>query len=270
MSNHSITFGVSSCPPPFIWVKKKRLSQHIHRHTSGGVQLFFLSVDREEKSGKVACTTIMEDALLSGEEEGGASGLPKNTKVIITGNNRTKSFLIGLHAVVKNTAGVRGWHWLVLPNGLEVKLQRNALSVIELPNEQEEDKLAEFASSDNNSSSMDLVSDDFQKIRKPKIRPRVLVGSSRMNHGSQVQSTDSNIHSQGMLKVDLSKLETSALWRYWKHFNLVDVSPNPSKDQLIGAVERHFISQQLDEFQVISGFVQAAKRLKTVCSQIHS
>ncbi|KAH9317383.1 hypothetical protein KI387_019152, partial [Taxus chinensis] len=131
----------------------------------------------------------------------------------------------------------------VLPNGLEVKLQRNALSVIELPTEREEDKQSEFLSSDNNSSSLDLVSDDFQKIQKPKSRPRVLGGSNGMDCGSQVQSTTSNIHSQGMLKVDLSKLETSALWRYWKHFNLVDVGPNSSKDQLVGAVERHFISQ---------------------------
>nr|GMD79650.1 Histone deacetylase complex subunit SAP30/SAP30-like [Ipomoea batatas] len=66
-------------------------------------------------------------------------------------------------------------------------------------------------------------------------------------------------------KVDLSKLEMTALWRYLQHFNLVDAIPNPSKEQLIDVVQRHFMSQQLDELQVIVGFVQAAKRLKTVC-----
>ncbi|XP_059290685.1 uncharacterized protein LOC132044215 isoform X2 [Lycium ferocissimum] len=64
--------------------------------------------------------------------------------------------------------------------------------------------------------------------------------------------------------VDLSKLEMAALWRYWQHFNLMDAIPNPSKEQLIDVVKRHFTSQQLDELQVIVGFVQAAKRLKTL------
>jgi hypothetical protein len=43
----------------------------------------------------------------------------------------------------------------------------------------------------------------------------------------------------------------------------VEVGPNSSKQQLLDAVGRHFMSQQeLDEFQVITGFMQAAKRLK--------
>lgn len=64
-------------------------------------------------------------------------------------------------------------------------------------------------------------------------------------------------------RVDLSKLETAALKRYRRHFKLVEVGPNSSKEQLLGAVCRHFTKQQqLDERQVIAGFVQAAKRLK--------
>ncbi|KAL0369046.1 UNVERIFIED_CONTAM: hypothetical protein Scaly_1123500 [Sesamum calycinum] len=79
------------------------------------------------------------------------------------------------------------------------------------------------------------------------------------------QSKDSVSTQKGSAKVDLSKLEMTALWRYLLHFNLVDSVPNPSKEQLIDVVQRHFVSQQLDESQVIAGFVQAAKRLKTVC-----
>lgn len=75
--------------------------------------------------------------------------------------------------------------------------------------------------------------------------------------------------------------------------------PNPSKEQLVDVVQRHFMSQvpsnysgflistlllvskillseaeyiffsmfvqQMDELQVIMGFVKAAKRLKTMC-----
>jgi len=67
----------------------------------------------------------------SGEEE--LTVLPRHTKVVVTGNNRTKSVLVGLRGVVKKAVGLGGWHWLVLTNGEEVKLQRNALSVIEPP-----------------------------------------------------------------------------------------------------------------------------------------
>lgn len=40
--------------------------------------------------------------------------LPRHTKVIVTGNNRTKSVLVGLQGVVKKAVGLGGWHWLVL------------------------------------------------------------------------------------------------------------------------------------------------------------
>nr|DAD40638.1 TPA_asm: hypothetical protein HUJ06_014961 [Nelumbo nucifera] len=73
----------------------------------------------------------------SSEEE--LSVLPRHTKVVVTGNNRTKSVLVGLQGVVKKAVGLGGWHWLVLTNGIEVKLQRNALSVIEAPTGHEDD-----------------------------------------------------------------------------------------------------------------------------------
>lgn len=48
----------------------------------------------------------------SGDEE--LSVLPRHTKVIVTGNNRTKSVLVGLQGVVKKAVGLGGWHWLVI------------------------------------------------------------------------------------------------------------------------------------------------------------
>ncbi|KAF8104213.1 hypothetical protein N665_0176s0024 [Sinapis alba] len=45
----------------------------------------------------------------------------------------------------------------------------------------------------------------------------------------------------------------------------INAIPNPSKEQLIDIVQRHFMSQQMDELQVIMGFVQAAKRMKRAC-----
>ncbi|KAK9216672.1 hypothetical protein WN944_008682 [Citrus x changshan-huyou] len=201
----------------------------------------------------------------SSEEE--LSVLPRHTKVVVTGNNRTKSVLVGLQGVVKKAVGLGGWHWLVLTNGIEVKLQRNALSVIEAPTGNEEDDDLEFDNVPWNIS--DMASDDTQKSHRSKLRTHKSTGSSHKTT-SRSLSCDSqskgSISTPGSMKVDLSKLEMGALWRYWRHFNLVDAIPNPSREQLIDVVQRHFMSQQMDELQVIVGFVQAAKRLKTLRS----
>uniref|UniRef100_A0A6M2EDL3 Histone deacetylase complex subunit SAP30 Sin3 binding domain-containing protein n=1 Tax=Populus davidiana TaxID=266767 RepID=A0A6M2EDL3_9ROSI len=205
----------------------------------------------------------------SSEEE--LSVLPRHTKVVVTGNNRTKSVLVGLQGVVKKAVGLGGWHWLVLTNGIEVKLQRNALSVIEAPTGNEEDDDLEFENVQWNGLDMgELASYDTQKSHRS--RNRTHKSSTGSSHKTMSRSLSCDSQSKGSIstprgttKVDLSKLEVAALWRYWRHFNLVDSIPNPSKEQLIDVVQRHFMSQQMDELQVIVGFVQAAKRLKTVC-----
>ncbi|PSS17218.1 Histone deacetylase complex subunit like [Actinidia chinensis var. chinensis] len=198
------------------------------------------------------------------EEE--LSVLPRHTKVVVTGNNRTKSVLVGLQGVVKKAVGLGGWHWLVLTNGVEVKLQRNGLSVLEAPTGNEEDGDLEFENVHWNGS--DLASDDTQKSHRSRHRIHKSSGSSHKTMSRSLscdsQSKGSNSNPRGSA-IDLSKLEMGALWRYWRHFNLVDAIPNPSKEQLVDVIQRHFMSQQLDELQVIVGFAQAAKRLKTVC-----
>ncbi|GER30012.1 histone deacetylase complex subunit SAP30 [Striga asiatica] len=340
------------------------------------------------------------------EEE--LSVLPRHTKVVVTGNNRTKSVLVGLEGVVKKAVGLGGWHWLVLTNGIEVKLQRNALSVIEAPTGNEEDEDLEFDQVQWDSSDTvietknpkagvrDSISNfsargelrrigdstgngvgraqrrtrirfrgeisrisgmpspvyadeifvngqiwasatmnfaaiftrifhkqgnlckplirsnrfrftgptgflpvqtvfsrfwmstapvihpdrngcrfpvepvafhDFQKSQRSRHRTHRSFGSSNkaLSRSPSCESPGVSVSTSKKPVVDLSKLEMAALWRYLMHFNLVDAIPNPSKEQLIDVVQRHFISQQLDELQVITGFVQAAKRLKTVC-----
>ncbi|XP_052191607.1 uncharacterized protein LOC127800817 isoform X2 [Diospyros lotus] len=203
----------------------------------------------------------------SSEEE--LSVLPRHTKVVVTGNNRTKSVLVGLQGVVKKAVGLGGWHWLVLTNGIEVKLQRNALSVIEAPTGNEEDDDLEFENLPWNGSDMGgFASDDTQKSHRSRHRKHISSGSS---YKTMSRSLSCDSQSKGSVStprgsmVDLSKLEMTALRRYWRHFKLVDASPNPSREQLVEVVQRHFMSQQLDELQVITGFVQAAKRLKMVC-----
>ncbi|XP_077241976.1 uncharacterized protein LOC143882322 isoform X1 [Tasmannia lanceolata] len=227
----------------------------------------------------------------SGDEE--LSVLPRHTKVIVTGNNRTKSVLVGLQGVVKKAVGLGGWHWLVLKNGVEVKLQRNALSVLEAPTGNEDDDEDNecdnsfCSSSDMGEKENDFSSIEFQKPSKPRVRhAKPWISSAKSINRSNYREVQSNayklpqslVHNQMQKipnagsrilvieheRVNLAKLETAALWRYWRHFNLVSINPNPSKEQLVHGVQRHFLSQQLDEIQVITGFIHAAKRLKTV------
>lgn len=150
----------------------------------------------------------------NGEEE--PIVLPAHTKVLVTGNNRTKSIHIGLQGVVKKAVGLGGWYWLVislldqieiyssilikkisslidfilfylklikknhifiyffylhfyfqvLTNGDEVKLQRNALSVIEAPTENEEND--EFED-DDISSYTTKINSPFRKASSRKL-----------------------------------------------------------------------------------------------------
>ena len=49
----------------------------------------------------------------SHEEEDEVALLPRHTKVLVIGNNRTKQSLVGMAGVVKKAVGLGGWHWLV-------------------------------------------------------------------------------------------------------------------------------------------------------------
>nr|DAD47296.1 TPA_asm: hypothetical protein HUJ06_017233 [Nelumbo nucifera] len=190
----------------------------------------------------------------SGDEE--LSVLPRHTKVIVTGNNRTKSVLVGLQGVVKKAVGLGGWHWLVLKNGVEVKLQRNALSVLEPPTGNEEDDEDNdldnsYSSSDMGEKEHDLSSSiEFHKPSKPRIRhARPWISSSKSTnrsnfrevHGNRSNSREvqSNIH-KPHVKVNLARLGSNSLWRYCRRFNLMSMNSNPSKDQMVDAVRRHF------------------------------
>jgi hypothetical protein len=57
-----------------------------------------------------------------------------------------------LNATVKKSVGLGGWHWLVLENGKEVKLQKNALEVVSLPTGEEVESI-EFQTKDDDDGS---------------------------------------------------------------------------------------------------------------------
>ncbi|PWA48596.1 histone deacetylase complex subunit SAP30/SAP30-like protein [Artemisia annua] len=201
----------------------------------------------------------------SGDEE--LSLLPRHTKVVVTGNNRTKSVLVGLQGVVKKAVGLGGWHWLVLKNGIEVKLQRNALSVLEPPTGQEEDGEIDF---DNSSCGSDAGEKDnlfaapteFSKPSKPRVRYTRPWGpslSTKPMNRSIRKETQSNIY-PCYSKVNFTKLGTNTLWRYYSTFNLGNIHTNPSKEHLVTAIQKHFASQRVSELEVIMEFIHAAKR----------
>lgn len=57
-----------------------------------------------------------------------AGTLPRNCRVIIRGNQRTKPGLLGKAGWIKRAVGLGGWHLVVLNGtGEEIRIQRNAL-----------------------------------------------------------------------------------------------------------------------------------------------
>ncbi|XP_047323049.1 uncharacterized protein LOC124926793 isoform X3 [Impatiens glandulifera] len=212
----------------------------------------------------------------SGDEE--LAVLPRHTKVIVTGNNRTKSVLVGLHGVVKKAVGLGGWHWLVLKNGVEVKLQRNALSVLEPPHGNEEDE--EEEDFDYSTSGSDLVQRhnnltcgaEFTKLSKMTVRQQQQhhpkTWTAKLSSRGNCKELHSIIQTSQSQRVNLAKLGTSSLWRYWRIFKLGSINPSITKEQLVKSVQRHFASQRrMDEVQVITEFIRAAKRLKSKSSK---
>lgn len=205
----------------------------------------------------------------SGEEE--MSVLPRHTKVVVTGNNRTKSVLVGLQGVVKKAVGLGGWHWLVLKNGVEVKLQRNALSVLEPPTGNEDDD--DGYDFDYSSGGSDIGEKEkhqfssaveFRKFSKPRIRyakPWVSAASTKFPGHNGCREFHSDIR-KPQLGMNFAKLGTNSLWRYCQNFKLASISSDLTKEQLVNIVQPHFSSQHVDEVQVIVEFIQAAKRLR--------
>lgn len=55
-------------------------------------------------------------------------------------------------------------------------------------------------------------------------------------------------------------MDIQALRRYRRHYKLSEVGPNSSREELILAVRKHFMSQQVDEINVVANFMQSIKR----------
>ncbi|GBF90571.1 hypothetical protein Rsub_03143 [Raphidocelis subcapitata] len=200
------------------------------------------------------------------------STLPRQTRVRIVGNQRTKRSLLGLECIVKRATGLGGWHWLILPNGEEIKLQRNALSVIELGPEQTEESSEEEDEPDAR-EAMQIEILDRPRIRRP---PRALSpvaeaykassrpsssgsgGSAGGSMGRYHPYTPSPVESRS---INLMQLDTDSLRRYRRVHQLGDVEGSAPKEALIDSVSRHFKSQMVvDEGGVLLAFCAALRR----------
>lgn len=198
--------------------------------------------------------------------------LPPNTRVTIVGNNRTAARLIGLQAIVKRANGLGGWHWLVLPSGEEIKLQRNALVVEELgPPESQE-------SSDDDEPAARALEPAHLLRAEPLDRPRVRCrmrslspvpeifkrsscspgGSARGGGSSRGAARAPSPLPEG---VDLSRLEAASLRRYCRAYSLEGIATAAPRGELASAATRHFRSQLVtDESGVLLAFCAALRR----------
>ncbi|MBA0835162.1 hypothetical protein Goarm_007458, partial [Gossypium armourianum] len=130
----------------------------------------------------------------------------------------------------------------VLKNGVEVKLQRNALSVLEHPTGNEVDDDHDF---DNSSSGSDIASNiEFHRPAKPRVRntkPWLPSASMKSTNRTGYRDVQSIIHATQ--SVNLARLDTDSLRRYCRHFKLGSINGYSPREQILNTVQRHFVSQ---------------------------
>lgn len=61
-------------------------------------------------------------------------------------------------------------------------------------------------------------------------------------------------------RINLGKLDMASLRRYRARYQLPEPGPDSTKDQLVLAVAEHFMSQRVNEHDVLASFLMAAKR----------
>ena len=150
---------------------------------------------------------------------------PANTHVRIIGNKRTQASLTGQEGIVIKTVGLGGWHWLELKNGTTVKVQRNALCLVD-----------------------DAASDScFEGASTPSERSSTR-GCSEF-HSLMARTAGG---------VNLQKLSTMALMRY-AHLYGLRIGPRVSRDVLIKHVLWHFESLSTDESSILTSLCQRGR-----------
>lgn len=229
--------------------------------------------------------------------------LPRNSRVRIVGNNRTKWDLIGRVGVVRAAQTLGGWHEVELTDGGIVRVQRNALTVLQLPPDdppssavriqanhskqpthqqnfhstQQPHHSLPFSSSSSSrhlSSKIPLntanpgvlpnspasrrhqhsrhYNHHYQQYHQRQFRAKPLSGVGKVRDGASPVAVKA-------LHANISKLHVNSLHRYRSAYNL-NIAKDCSKDELVGAVSRHFQRNTVNETEVISNFLRYLAR----------
>ncbi|GJQ10612.1 hypothetical protein GpartN1_g2403.t1 [Galdieria partita] len=180
--------------------------------------------------------------------------LPRATKVRIAGNNRTRPSLVGQLGYIKSGQSLGGWHEVVLEDGEELRVQRNALEVVyddqghpitvDIPPESKNSQTNNnrgIGRDDNsrNSHEGSTQDEDVSNIRLRQRKPLKLEKRKRK---------------RPKVAACLSRLNLSSLRRYRKAFNL-KVGKDCSKNELLLAVKQHFSENDVDENSTILEFI---------------
>ena len=211
-------------------------------------------------------------------------GLPllrKHTQVRVTGNNRTKSSLVGLTGVVKKAVGLGGWHWLKLSNGHECRLQRNALAVVALPTGDEIDSSDDddddapppltsggsSGSDQNKNTAVDRRAAgsaprgarDRRPTRTPAHRSEADGLGFAFVTGKRSERSRAAKNTTGGPNVNFDKLERSTLEKISRsHYGDETLPEDPRKSALAEHLAAHFVKEKCpDENQVLLAFIRA-------------
>ncbi|GJD11458.1 hypothetical protein Gasu2_55960 [Galdieria sulphuraria] len=146
--------------------------------------------------------------------------LPRATKVRIAGNNRTRPSLVGQLGYIKSGQSLGGWHEVVLEDGEELRVQRNALEVVydeqgfpitvDVPPEPKSSQTNNYRGTGRDENSRlshdgSTQEDDVSNIRLRQRKPVKLEKKKRK---------------RPKVAACLSRLNLSSLRRYRKAFNL--------------------------------------------------
>ena len=248
-TKRSIGTGLTECPPPFLTLFSDDTCEADPPVPVGGAVAM---------NGADVQRNVPEEDEVS---EDSTALLPRHTKVLVTGNNRTKSKLVGLEGVVKKAVGLGGWHWLVLSDGSNVRLQRNALTVLEQPtgeeSESEEDDVTTTTTGARGGAGEGRTTFAASSV----VGGRTKRKPSRYATTTSLRSRQDD--SPQELAVNFNKLHAETLRRYKRHFKLT-LHNNPTKADLVSAVGAHFMKQKVDERKVLHTFVESiSKRVKT-------
>jgi len=237
-----------------------------------------------ERGGKRARRTRAGDDAEDGSDaEDDARALVRGTRVVVRGNDRTKEKFVGARGVVKRVIDGGEWYRLVLEDGAEVKMRRNALTVIEardgdepesddkddveddedgVENGEEEGEEDEEGGEDEDGEDEEEDEEDGKDNMKTRLRrPTRIPGNGPPSQAAAAAMKRLQERRRSARPNCTSNFERLTLTTLLKYKKVYGLEPNPETDSDKNAVaheiSRHFLAQKLDEQKVLQEFMCA-------------